>query len=166
MTLSATAKRYILAIHIIFASVWVGAIAVLFLLALKGTWTTHPAQRELLHATFLHIEYILIIPPAFGSLITGGILSWKTNWGFFVYRWVVAKWIATIALILFGAFFLNTWLEGMYAIVLKQGGQATLNKLYQRYAQNNLIFVPIQWVVLLFLVVISSVKPWGKRKTA
>lgn len=164
MKLSAKQKKLLLIIHILFASIWIGAVITLLVLSIKTTYATHDVELRTLHKTLLLIEYTMIIPPAFGSLLTGFLLSWWTNWGFFKYRWVTTKWIATVSLILFGALFLNTWLEGMSALA-QTGGLSTVKQgVYKRYTGYNLIFVPLQWLVLIFMLVISVLKPWGKRK--
>jgi hypothetical protein len=162
-TISPKAKKWLVGTHLLFASVWVGAVVALFLLSLKSFWVDHTAVLKSLHSDLLTIEYILVIPPAFGSLITGGLLSLWTNWGFFKYRWVLFKWIATVSLIIFGAVFLNTWIEGMFRVVVEQGVNGRLHNPYKLYAQLNLIFVPIQWLVLVFMLFLSVLKPWGKR---
>lgn len=62
------------------------------------------------------IDDFIIIPAALGSLITGLIISWFTNWGFFKFNWVTVKWIVTVSSILFDTFWLGPWLNGMAAI--------------------------------------------------
>ena len=51
------------------------------------------------------LDDFIIIPAAMGSLITGILLCWLTNWGFFKFNWIIFKLISTIAQILFGTFF-------------------------------------------------------------
>lgn len=161
--MKASTKKWVVGAHILSASVWIGAVVVLFLLSLLSFWIQHPAQLVFLHDALRMIEYWMIIPPAFASLISGGLLSWKTKWGFFQFRWVTTKWIATVSLILFGALFLNTWIEGTAALSKQVGLASWQNPTYKLYFRLHMVFVPVQWLVLVGMLFLSVFKPWGKR---
>ena len=163
-TMSLATRRKVLIVHLISSSTWIGAVIVLLLLSILAKMSTHPQELLTLHQAIRIIEYGLIIPPAFTSLITGFFLSGWTKWGYFQYWWVTVKWIVTIGLILFGAFFLNTWIEGMVELAKDLELEALFHNTYTQYSWLNIIFVSLQWSLLIFLVVISVLKPWGRRQ--
>jgi hypothetical protein len=162
--LSATAKKWLVIIHILFASVWIGSASALLLISFVYRSFTHDVEVQTIHTVLKWLDDCLIIPSAFGSLFTGLFLSWFTNWGFFVYRWVLWKWIATVSMILMGAAFLGRWINEM-ALRAAGGLDAWRDSVFLSYAASNRYFVSLQIAVLLFLVSISILKPWGKRKS-
>ena len=161
--LSATAKKCVVIVHILFASIWVGATCGLLLLALLYRSFTHDIELTTIHRVLKWLDDCLIIPSAFGSLFTGLGLSLWTNWGFFVYRWVLYKWVATVSMILFGAAFLGRWINEM-ALRSQAGLLVMQDSAFLSYAAYNRYFVSLQLGVLLFLIAISVLKPWGKRR--
>ncbi len=100
-----------------------------------------------------------------GSLITGLLISLFTNWGFFKFRWVIFKWTATLAQIIFGTFWLGPWTDGATAIADLERGLALQNTTYLYDKQMAVIFGSVQLLLLLAQVLISAYKPWGKRET-
>ena len=88
-------RRMVLIIHLISSSIWIGAVITLLVLSVLAKMSVHAQELVTLHKAILVIEYGLIIPPAFASLITGFFLSGWTNWGYFRYWWVVAKWLGS-----------------------------------------------------------------------
>ena len=108
-----------------------------------------------------HVDMVVVvIPGAFGCLITGLIYSSFSNWGFFKHNWLIIKWIVTIAAILFGTFFLGPWETNMTEISGKLG-IASLNDQEYLYNENmNLIFGVVQCLLLIATIFISTIKPW------
>lgn len=163
--LSMKQQAWLNSIHILFASLWVGA-AVSMLLVL---FTRNPANGDELHAidaTLKHIDDFVIIPAAIGSLLTGLLISWLTPWGFFRFVWVTIKWVATIAMMIFGTFWLGPWLNGMEALSATERIGALQNETYLYNQSMNAIFGSIQALLLVFLIFISVIKPWKKWKKA
>jgi hypothetical protein len=161
--LSMKQQAWLNSIHIIFAAIWLGA-GVCMVLVL---YARNPANGDELHAidsTLKLIDDFIIIPAALGSLFTGLLLSWLTPWGFFRFVWVTLKWVGTISLILFGTFWLGPWLNGMEALSATDPAAALQNPTYQHNQFMNTITAPFQIGLMLFLVVISVLKPWKKWK--
>jgi hypothetical protein len=162
--LSAPTKKILVVVHILFASIWIGSASALLLISFLYRSFAHDVEVQTIHTVLKWLDDCLIIPSAFGSLFTGLFLSWFTNWGFFVYRWVLWKWIATVSMIAMGAAFLGRWINEM-AIRAADGLSALRDSVFLSYAANNRYFVSLQLAVLLFLVTISILKPWGKRQS-
>jgi len=158
-----TARAWIVGFHLFFAGIWVGAILCMQLLIFVKIWPGGEGQLHAYNAALKLLDDFAIIPAAFGSLITGLLISLLTNWGFFKWRWVIFKWIVTVGAIVFGTFWLGPWTNGMEQIA-RELGQAALND--PAYLHNRLmgtVFGLIQTAVIFATVFISVFKPWGKR---
>lgn len=150
-------------LHLIFAMIWTtGAIAMVLV--------TFLAKAELgdeLHMKYsilLLIDNWLIITGAMTSLAIGIVYGVFTNWGFFKHRWIIVKWIITVAEILFGTFAYHPWLIRNLEIIGQLKEEAVHNA---EYMTNNTwmeISGFFQAGLLLFLIVISVFKPWKAKK--
>ncbi len=89
-------RKFALTAHITASVSWLGAVAAFLALAVAGL-TTHDMQR--MRAAYLATETItwyVIVPLAFGSLLTGLVVSLGTPWGLFRHYWVLVKFMLTI----------------------------------------------------------------------
>jgi len=112
-----------------------------------------------------HVDMtIVVIPGAFGCLVTGFVYSLFSDWGFFRHTWLIFKWIVTILAILFGTFFLGPWETGMMEISGRIGISSLSDPAYLYNEKMNLIFGTIQTLVLVITVFVSVFKPWKSRK--
>jgi hypothetical protein len=112
-----------------------------------------------------HVDIaVVVIPGAFGCLVTGILYSSLSNWGFFKHTRMIFKWIVTIVAILFGTFFLGPWETAMMDISGKLGMTSLSNADYIYNQKMNLIFGTIQVLVLMITIFISIFKPWKSRK--
>ncbi len=160
--MSIRAKSYIKTLHILFASLWLGASASIVLLQNLMGWTNDHQVLAVLNRGFTYLDFVLIIPGAVGSALTGFIICKNTSLGFFRYRWVVFKWAAAIAGIVVGAALLGPWQLQM----LKHTSQATSAILANSYHTLRVAFTTVgllQVVLLTSVIAVSVVKPWSKR---
>ena len=112
-----------------------------------------------------HVDMVVVvIPGAFGCLLTGLIYSTFSNWGFFKHGWMILKWIVTIVAILFGTFYLGPWETNMMDISGKLGMEALSDPDYLYNQKMNLVFGTAQCFILMVTVFISIFKPWKKKK--
>ncbi len=163
--LSPTARTWLKGIHILFTSAWVGAAVCMIMLMFIGRPTDGSVVASWLNMLKLIDDWV-IIPAAMGSLLTGLLISWLTPWGFFKWRWVTVKWIATIAIILFGTFFLGPRLNGMAALATADPLAALQNPLFISSQRALDLVVGPQLLILLSLVLISAIKPWKQATKA
>ena len=151
--------------HIFFAFCWV--IAALILLSLLVI--PQPVSDDELYMQSRIVQIVddyFIIPGALGSLLTGLIYGIWTNWGFFKHTWITVKWILTILQIAFGTFVLGPYVNNNVILADRIRDKAMLSNdimLFQANVQITLIGGSIQFVLLVFMVVISVQKPWRKR---
>lgn len=164
-TLNPAGRQWLKSTHLIVSVIWLGA--AISMNVLRYVWTP-VADMDLYavdHAIAL-IDNWVVVPAAWLSLLTGLFESWLTTWGFFKYRWVTVKWIATIAMMIYAPFFIANWDRSMVAISKVEGLLALQNPVYLQdrllYTISGVAFISI----LVFLSLISSLKPWTKLDRA
>src|SRR5712691_5240606 len=89
-------RTFALAAHVTASVSRLGAVAAFLALAVAGL-ASHDTQ--MVRAAYLATELItwfVIVPLAFGSLLTGLVLSLGTSWGLFRHYWVLVKFMLTI----------------------------------------------------------------------
>ncbi len=154
-------KSIVKTLHIIFACLWLGASTSIVLLQDLMGWSSDLDELAMLNKGFTYLDFLLIIPGAVGSALTGLIMCKFTRVGFTRYRWIIAKWTACIAGILVGAALLGPWQLQM----LKLTSPAAGNILADTYNTVRLSFSVIgllQVILLIFIVTVSIRKPWSK----
>lgn len=158
--LNAKGLRWLKALHLVAVSCWVGgAIALGLLYFLKsgvdGGGVLYGINRSIHHVDM----YVVVIPGAFGCLVTGLAYSSFSRWGFFRHGWLTCKWILTVAAILFGTFFLGPWEETMMELSGTLGISAPGDPAYLHNQRMHAIFGTVQTLVLISMVFISVFKP-------
>lgn len=156
-------KNWVLSFHIGFAALWTGTVISMLLIALKNQSTDNAEVLFALNAIINLLDDVVVIPAAIGSVVTATILCWQTNYGFFKFYWVIVKWILTTGLIIVGTFWLGPWGKATEAIARTDGMGAIENPLYQFDANGVLIGSIVQVSFLFGIIVISTLKPWGRR---
>ena len=89
--MSAGLRKFVLTAHVTFSVGWLGAFAVFLAIALLGL-TSQDAR--MVRATYLVMEpaaWWVLVPLAFGSLLTGLVQSLGSTWGLFRHYWVLFK---------------------------------------------------------------------------
>lgn len=162
-SLGLTGKAWLKSIHIFFACLWIGAAVSMLLLSFFRGQISNGDELWAFNASIKLIDDFIIIPSAMGCLITGILFSWLTNWGFFKFHWIIVKYVITVGAILFGTFYLGTWVNGMEAISNVERLSALKNSTYVQYAKLNFYFGSMQAILLVVAAFISVFKPWGKR---
>ncbi|AFY86641.1 MULTISPECIES: hypothetical protein [Chroococcidiopsis] len=158
-------KNWVLSFHIGFATLWTGTVLSMFLIAWRNKDSTNPDILFALNSVINLLDDFVVIPAAIGSVITATLLCWQTNYGFFKFYWVIAKWVLSTALIIFGTFWLFPWANAATEISLESGLKSFQNPLYTFDALGVLLGTLIQVFFLFVIVGISVLKPWGRRTT-
>jgi hypothetical protein len=161
--LGRTARNALLGLHVLFASTWIGGVAALILVSLVGRSPRGGDALALARDAMQWIDWVIIIPSCLGSLATGFLFSWLTNWGFFRHWWLVIKWALTTAMILFGIFFLGPWVDGTAKLAAERGLVALGDPGYTATALRVLGFSVLQIALLVLMLFLSTFKPFGKR---
>jgi hypothetical protein len=159
--LSLGGRQWLKSTHLIFSVIWLGA--ALSMNLLRYAWT--PVADMDLYAVDHSISLIdnwVVVPAAWLSLLTGIFESWLTTWGFFKYRWVTLKWIATLGMMVYATLFISRWDRAIAAISKVEGLLALQNPVYLHdrllYTISGVTFI----VILTLLSLISTLKPWTR----
>ncbi|NEQ25856.1 MAG: hypothetical protein F6K28_43740 [Microcoleus sp. SIO2G3] len=161
--LSIQQKNWALSAHIGFAALWTGSVLSMSLLSLRNTKATNAAALYALNSAINLLDDYIVIPAAIGSVVTATLLCWATNYGFTKFYWVIAKWILTTGLVVFGTFWLFPWGNAAEDFSAQAGLQAFDNPIYSFDAKGVLIGTIVQVSFLLLIIAISVLKPWGRR---
>ena len=160
--LGTTGRQWLKSIHLILSVIWLGA--AISMNILRFAWA--PSGNGDLYAVDHSIGLIdnwVVVPMAWGSLLTGFLASWLTAWGFFKYRWVTVKWIGTVAIMVYAPLFISQWDGKIQAISKVEGLLALQNPAYLQYRLLYTLSGVGLIAVLALLSVISTLKPWTKQ---
>jgi hypothetical protein len=159
-------KNWWLIAHILFVTVYFsGLFSTLLLAGMTTTIITDRAQIYAAHLFSKYSDWFLIIPGAFGSMVTGVWLSVRTHWGFTKYYWIIIKILGNTVAILYGATFMRIWFD--QTVALSSVSQVNILQ-NPAYLHNRLMLITgsvISIAILVFLVIISVIKPYGKRNS-
>lgn len=168
-TLGSTGTKWLKGLHLLAVACWIGGGTALVLLYFLKPG--HDASGGVLYGINQAIHRVdmavVVIPGAFGCLLTGLCYSLFTGWGFFRHGWLILKWTVTVAAIVFGTVCLGPWERTMMIRSGELGLAALRDPAYLRSEHLNLLWGAAQVAVLMVLVFVSIFKPWknlGKRK--
>ena len=166
LKLQAQGLRWLKGFHLIAVCCWIGGAVSLLLLYFLKDGVADAGVLYGINQSIHHVDMaVVVIPGAFGCLVTGLVYSTCSTWGFFKHTWLTAKWIVTVTAILFGTFFLGPWETTMMNISKKLGILSLNDPNYLYNQRMNFIFGSIQVLILLTTLFISIFKPWKSRKT-
>jgi hypothetical protein len=112
-----------------------------------------------------YIDNYVIIPAAVGSCLTGLLYSHLTNWGYLKHYWIIFKWAFTIIFIVIGFFWLIPWLDTMLEASIAIRHLHMIDpSIYDVDISFHFAMTIVQTVLILFIVIISIFKPWGRTK--
>ena len=159
-------KKWLKAIHVAFSSAWIGAAVAISIIPFVSGRAADGSELYTYYASVKLVDEFIIPPAGMGTFITGLLLCWQTNWGFFKYWSVVVQGVVTIGVILLGIFALAPWVEDLIAISKAEGLLALQNAKYI-HVQGMLGIVGMSApAILIFGAFVSVIKPWGRiRKT-
>ena len=164
LSLSPRLKKWLVALHVLCMATWFGGTLGLLTLniVLAQAGTVH--ELAVTDANLHVIDEIFIKFPALATLISGLLLAVLTNWGLTKYYWVITKQVLTVAIIAFGIFALNRWTAEASGLISSQGWEALQTPLYALNRNRILAGAVLNSLALAFIVVITYLKPWGKRR--
>lgn len=162
-----SAAKWLKTLHLLTVACWVGGAISLLMLYFGKHGAESGGMLYGVNSSIHHVDMaVVVVPGAFGCLLTGLLYGMFTNWGFFHHTWLIFKWVATVGAILFGTFFLGPWETRMMEISHELGLAALNDPDYLRNERLNLFFGMAQVALLLAMVAVSVFKPWGAGKKA
>jgi len=158
---SAKTQRWVKAIHVVSAALWLGALTGMALLGSETASVADRARFGLDRAAYLLHDRVL-----FGAFIvtlaTGLIFALFTKWGFFRHHWLTVKWVLAGTLFAITLWPQSSAVSGMVA--LADAGVAEMHGLrYSDFARTSLWLAIAQLVVVVAIFFLSAIKPFGKR---
>ena len=163
--IGAKGLRWVKGFHLFAVACWIGGGVSLLLLYFLKSGIADGSVLYGINKSIHHVDMaVVVIPGAFGCLLTGLVYSTFSNWGFFKQKWLIFKWVVTISAILFGTFFLGPW-ETKMMNISKELGLSALSDTEYLYNQGmNLYFGAGQVAVLVITLFVSIFKPWRPRR--
>lgn len=161
--LTGKAKTWLISAHAISGAIWLGTVLSMMVMIIHNLKTTNGDELYGINSVVKLLDDWVVIPAANMTLLSGLLLSWLTIWGFFKYYWVITKLVLTVSLITFGTFWLGPWTNAMTAISDTERAKALSDPLFMFDTQALIIGSVIQILSLLFIFIISFLKPWGRR---
>ncbi|MGW3007224.1 DUF2269 domain-containing protein [Streptomyces sp. NPDC001219] len=150
--LSRPARRAVLVLHLAVSVSWLGLTLGLLALGITGYTTGSPETATVAYRAMKIFSDWLVLPLAFGSLVSGLVLSLGTAWGLTLHRWVVVKFWLTLVTVLLSVFSLRPGINRL-AAEAAAGSPAP---------DISLVIAPsVATATYLFLTALSVLKPWG-----
>ncbi len=156
-------NKLIKTLHLVFACLWLGTAASVVVLQCVRGWSADHRQLASLNIELAALDAGLIIPAAVGSLLTGAVMCATTTWRFIRFRWVIAKWIGTLCGILLGTVLLGPWQIQLVNLSGELNGPPVTGGPYALIRLPFTIVGFAQVYLLIALIAVSALKPWGKR---
>jgi uncharacterized membrane protein len=163
MTLSPRLRKFVLTTHVVSSVGWIGAV-VAYLALVVSALTSEDAQT--VRATFLGMEkiYLVLIPLAVVSLLTGVVQSLGTKWGLLRHYWVVFK--LGLTLVATAVLVLHMPTVNSLADKAADTGRTDLPE-----AGGELLHAGVGLLILLATAILGLYKPrgvtrYGRRKRA
>ena len=160
-TMTPGLRKFALTGHVTFSVGLLGAVATFLVLALIGL--THQ-DAQIVRAAYLAMElvaWIVIVPLAFASLLTGAVQALGTSWGLFRHYWVLGKLLLTVIATLV----LLVQMEPI-GLLASAAAQTTLPSDAGGLQMRLLIHATGGLLVLLAATTLAVYKPWGLTRWA
>jgi hypothetical protein len=156
-------RKLALTAHVTSSVGWLGAVAAFLTLAVVGL-TSQDAQT--VRGAYLVMEpaaWLVLVPLAFASLLTGLVMSLGTTWGLFRHYWVLFKLLINV----FATIILLTYMETfsfMAGVAADPSGDLALVR-----NASPMLHAVLALLVLLVATVLAvykprGVTPYGRRK--
>ena len=155
MTMPPRLRKFALTAHVTASVGWLGAVVVFLALAVVGL-TSQDAQT--VRGAYLVMEpaaWLVLVPLAFASLLTGIVQSLGTTWGLFRHYWVLFKLLITV----FATIILLTYME-TFSVMVGVAADPSADLALVRNASPALHAV-LALLVLLVATVLAVYKPRG-----
>ena len=164
MRLKMNQRNWLLSLHIATGGLWFGTALCSVALALSIVLLE---PEEAIHGINLARNILgqyIIMPAAVCSVITGVLLCGFTHWGFFKHDWVMAKQLVTLLLIVLGSVWLGPMTKEMTVLSAAGRSQVLQSPDYLTLQTTVTLVGALQTLALLTVIIVSTLKPWGKRK--
>ena len=94
--MSATARKLVLAAHLVFSVGWIGTVVAYLALGIAATRSDDTATVRAAWTAMELTGWYVIVPLAIASLLTGLLMALGTRWGLFQHYWVAISFVLTL----------------------------------------------------------------------
>lgn len=91
MTMSPRLRKFALTLHVTTSVGWLGAVVLFLAMAVVSLTSQDPGTVRGAYLVMEPAAWFVLVPLAFGSLLTGIVQSLGTSWGLFRHYWVLFK---------------------------------------------------------------------------
>jgi hypothetical protein len=155
MTMSPLVRKFALTAHVTASVGWIGAVLAFLALAIVGLTHQDPQTVRGVYLVMEPAAWLVLVPLAFASLLTGVIQSLGTTWGLFQHYWVVFKLLLTV----FATTILLIYME-TFRVMAHIAADPTADLTLVRNASPRFHAV-LALIVLLIATVLAIYKPRG-----
>jgi len=158
VTMSPRLRKPVLTAHVASAVGWLGAVAVFLAVAVIGL-TSPDAQT--VRGAYLVMEpaaWLVLVPMAFASLLTGIVQALGTTWGLFRHYWVLFKFLMTVFVTIILLIYMET-----FSVMAGVAADPSADLGVVRNASPALHAV-LALLVLLVATVLAVYKPRGMTR--
>jgi hypothetical protein len=96
MTLTPGVRKFALTAHVVSSVGWLGAVAAFLALALVGLTSDSAQTARGAYRVMEPTAWLVLVPLALASLVTGLVQSLGTSWGLFRHYWVLFKLVINV----------------------------------------------------------------------
>ncbi len=151
-------------IHIAAMSIWFSSLLIMSVITLTIDEITSSEAFKYAHEIVFVIDMYILTPAAIITLLTGIIYGVFTKWKVKDNLWLKLKGLISIVLILIGTFYLAPLLKSMIDEVMSVGIDSLSIESYQSNLSIISWFMVANFILILFVVIISTLKPGNKTK--
>ena len=155
MTLTPRARKLTLTAHVVASVGWLGAVVAFLGLAVVGLASE---EAETVRGVYLVMEpaaWLVLVPLAFASLVTGLVQSLTTAWGLVRHYWVVAK----LAINVLATFVLLMYME-TFAVMAERAADPSAELRVVRTV-SPVLHAALASMLLLAATILAVYKPRG-----
>lgn len=149
-------------IHIIAMSLWFSSIIIMGTITLSLESMISSDAFKYAHKLVYIIDMFILTPAAILTLVTALAYAFFTKWRIKDNLWLKMKAIITILLILAGTFYLAPLFADMMESVNTSGLDILASQEYLKDLSKINWFVVMNAVLVIFVIVISTLKPGNK----
>lgn len=161
--LTGKAKLWLVSSHVVIAAVWFGTALTMVAIGLYANQNSSGDALYTVQSLLAYLNDYLLMPAATLSILSGTALCVLTVWGFFKHYWVIAKWVGTVTVITAISGWVGPWVYAATDIADAERLNALQNPLFLFDQKAAVIGGGLEVMALLGLILISFLKPWGRR---
>ena len=151
-------RKFALAVHVTTTVGWLGAVIVFLALGILGLTSQHAQTVRGAYLVMEAAAWLVLVPLAFASLLTGIVQALGTTWGLFRHYWVLFKLLITVFITIVLLIYLET-----FKVMAGVAADPDADLGVVRNASPTL-HAALALLVLLVAVVLAVYKPQGMTR--